>query len=139
MNKLLLLLSLLPLSVFADRPFELDSLYVDYKKFDDSNRDPLFYNSTKKESISLVMNTNFLSYFYLDNRVHGETNNAKYELVGLEARIGLRLTNYMEVGYYHHSQHLLDDKYPYQKFPVDDAVEIRLYIYGNSHREGLFR
>ena len=139
MKYLLLFLLLLPLTANATdyKILELDSLYVDYKNFAQSTRDPLFYASTKKESLSLNMNTNLIDFIYLDSRVHGETNYAKYELVGLEIRLGARITRSLEVGYQHHSQHLLDDRYPYMGFPVEDSFNVRLYLYGNSKRGAL--
>jgi hypothetical protein len=113
---------------------KLDSLSVEYRKIDKSARDPLFYNSTPKESVDLVMNMDILRYFFWDNRVHSMTNSAKYEMVGWNPTLGLRLLETksgvgLEVLYEHYSKHLLDDVYPYQKFPVQDSIGFNLYIY----------
>lgn len=140
MIKLLILLSLFCNSAYAldlTNPIHVDSVFIDYNKYHPSNRDPLFYNTTKKETLSLNLNLDVLSFLYIDSRVHGDTDNSQYHLVGLEERIGVRVFKSLEIGWRHHSQHILDDKYPYQKFPVDDSFNIRLYLIGNSKRESL--
>lgn len=140
MRYLILLLLLSTQALAKDyKLIELDSLFIDYKKFDSSNRDPYFYNSTKYEELSINVTTDIAGFIYWDSMVHGDTNHSKYEEVGLETRLGIRLTQSIEVGYYHHSRHLLDDTFPYQGFAVDDAFQIKIYLYNNTKRKALIQ
>ncbi len=122
---------------------KLDSLYLDYKNFkllNDKNRNLLTYPEPAKEGINLGLTTDVLSYGFWDSEVQSITTDAQYRSVALDTRLGLRLTREIEVGYAHKSQHLLDrPSYNMPKFPVEDSLEIKLYIYktGNG-REALF-
>jgi len=131
---------LLPSSTLADNwhVIDLHEVRLDYRRFHESGRDPLFVDSTPKEGLDLGISTNILRYFGWDSIVHSKTNAAQYKYVSLETRLYLRVTESLEVGYYHHSQHLLDSAYPHQRFPVADALQINLYIYrAKGAREGL--
>lgn len=107
----------------------LDELTISYKKYHESARHPLFYNSTPKESLNLSMHMDLLKYFGWDSTVQSMTNNAQYYMIGLQTKMYLRVSQHIDIGYYHQSQHLMDDKYPYGKFPVEDALMINLTIF----------
>jgi hypothetical protein len=84
----------------------------------------------------------FLKFGYLDTNVEGWTTDAQYRGVGLEARIGVRPTDSIELGLYHHSQHQLDreQQLPMGHFPELDALELKIYFYRAqpSGRKGIF-
>ncbi len=71
---------------------------------------------------------------FWDNKVHAKASESRYRLVGWEFETGLHLGK-VDIFYYHHSQHMLDqireDNY---KFPVEDAITIRLNFILNPRR-----
>lgn len=131
-------------SFSAHADIELKSLYVDYKNFailNDKNRNLLTYPEPAKEGVALGFTSDAFTYGYVDAEVQGTTVEGQYRGVGLEARIGIRLTNGLEVGYYHFSQHVLDrGDDPTGKFPVLDALQLKFFIFRDKHlnREGIF-
>lgn len=113
---------------------KLDELSLNYRRYHKSARHPLFHESTPKEGIDLNMNTDLLWAGYWDNTIHSMTNSGQYYLVGWEFKLGVRLFPSLHVEYRHQSQHVLDDRYPYQKFPVEDSVGFTLYIVSPRER-----
>lgn len=114
---------------------QTDELSVQYKRFHESARHPLFVDSIPKEGIDLVMNTDLLfQTMFWDNRVHTMTNDAQFKLVGWEFKLGTRITHFLTAEYQHHSQHLLDSVYPNMKFPVEDSLGFTLTIYSERPR-----
>jgi hypothetical protein len=111
------------------RLIKLEELSVNYKKFHPSARHPLFYDSTPKEALFLTQKTTVAKYFFFDSTVQSMTNNAQYYMVGLNLKLGVRLSSYLDFQYEHLSQHILDDRYPHKKFPVEDSWGINLYLY----------
>lgn len=121
-------------SASAGTIFDLDEVSVKYRRFHPSARHPLFHASTPKEGLDLNVNTTVLNYIFWDNTVHSYTNSSQYYLVSWELRLGARLTQWLDLFYEHHSQHILDQTYPHMKFPVEDSWGIKLYIYGGKKR-----
>lgn len=77
-------------------------------------------------------------FIYWDNFIHSAMAGSQFSTVGWEYRFGLRVTEFLEVGYYHHSQHVLDAIYPCSGYPLIDALEIKINIYNsNQKREAL--
>jgi hypothetical protein len=109
------------------RLLELRETSVNYKRFNKTNFAPLF-EGPQKERITLTVNSDFMRYFFFNNRVHGTTTTAQYHLIGWNFQFGLRLSKYLDVLYEHHSQHVLDES-PGQHFPVEDSVGFTLYLY----------
>lgn len=111
----------------------LDSLYVDYKNYgivNDKNRNLLTYPEPAKEGINLGLEASLLDVFYLRPIVEGTTTDAQYRGVGLDLRLGLRVSPSVEIGYYHHSQHLLDRaSATLPRYPVEDAIELKIFLY----------
>lgn len=111
----------------------LDSLYVDYKDYailNDKNRDLLVYPESAKEGVNLGINTSILGAGYFNSQIEGTTTSSQYRGVGLQLQIGIRLSDYLDVGYYHHSQHVLDrPSGDIPHFAVVDAIELKIYIY----------
>lgn len=134
---LLFVISILPLKALAFDIIKLDELSVDYKHFKDGGRDPLFYDSKKKEYLGLNINTDFAKIFYWDNIVHSATDQYQFHLIGWNFKLGARVTKFLSLQMEHHSQHILDATYPYMAYPVEDNVGIRLYLYGTAKRPAL--
>lgn len=123
------ILPLLMGTAFAADAAKLEEVHIDYKNFHQSARHPLFYRSTPKESLNLSVQSSLLNVIGWDSTVQSMTNSAQYYMVGLQMRFYLRVSRSVEVGYYHQSQHVLDDTYPHKKFPVEDAFTVKLYLY----------
>jgi hypothetical protein len=122
---------------------KLDSLYVDYRNFamvNDKNRNLLTYPEPAKEGLNLGLTTDVLGIFYWDSEVQSITTDAQYRSVALDMRFGLKVTDHLQIGYYHKSQHLLDrPSYNMPKFPVEDAIQIKFFIFKSRQpRESLF-
>jgi len=118
---------------------ELNEVSIQYKNFVSDGRDLLVYPEVHREALSLNVNTNFLSVLFWNNSIHTITTEAQYRSVGLESRLGVRISRYLEVSYYHFSQHLLDRaSATLPRFPVSDAVEVKLIIYGGQNQRSIF-
>lgn len=69
--------------------------------------------------------------FYWRNVVHGAMESAQFRSVGWEYEFGIRPVPWIEIGRFHHSQHLLDVGYPWPGvggFPVEDGFFLRLRL-----------
>lgn len=117
---------------------QLDEVSVNYKRYHEHARHPLFVDSSLKEGVDLRMNTDLLfGTAFWDNLIHSNTDDAQYRHIGWNFRLGTRVTSFITLQYEHHSQHLLDTAYPFMKFPVEDSLGFTLTIYqyrprGNS-------
>jgi hypothetical protein len=112
-----------------------DELSVQYKGFHKSARHPLFTDSTPKEGIDLVMNTDLLfGTAFWDNTIHSTTDDSQYRHIGWQFKLGTRVASFLTIEYQHHSQHLLDTSYPHMKFPVEDSLGFTLHIYNARPR-----
>ncbi|CAM6005209.1 unnamed protein product [Sphagnum balticum] len=124
--------------------FQLDEFAIDYKNYDwiRSGQTPLLiYPMPVKEALNLDFNINVFQYGYLDGIVESLTDQTQFAAVGLQLSLGVRLTDWLQVGYYHHSQHILDGTIVNNggAYPEEDAVELKLTIYhARAGREALF-
>jgi hypothetical protein len=112
---------------------QLDSLTLDYKNYgwlNDKNRNALLYPESVKESVKLSMNLNILLAGYLNQSVNGLTTDAQYRGVIYDLELGAHATELFDVYYSHESSHLFDRHHSFMnKFPVEDAIGIRLNIF----------
>lgn len=138
-------LTILPLVCQVDaREFkllELNEASMSYIDFFPGGSDPLITqngtpNRTLGKEVKLNLNVNLLKYMYLNNHVHGGTDEiigsggkGQFRTVGWEFQLGLHLSKYIDLFAHHHSQHLLDTTYQHGRFPVQDAVGIKIYFY----------
>jgi len=115
------------------RLIELRELSIDYKNYawlNPNARHPLLYPEHPKEGVDLNLKTDLFDWFFWDNSIKSLTTGSQYRTVGLETRFGVYVSDYLNVGYYHQSQHLLErSHHSIPKFPVEDAVEFKLYLY----------
>lgn len=128
---------------------ELNEVYINYKQFFPGGVDPLItenglQNNLDKE-LNLHINMDFLDHFYWNNLIHSMTDvnnngNGQFRLIGWNFNIGLHITDYVDFGYHHFSQHLLDYQGPPgYHFPVQDAVELNVFIFRKRNEgKGLF-
>lgn len=113
---------------------ELDSLAIDYKNYkllSTTQRDLLIYPESPYEGINVEINSSlFFDLMYFNSTIEGLTTSAQYRGIGLQERVGFRVFNILEVGWYHHSQHVLDREIQsIPTFPAEDAIELKLYLY----------
>lgn len=114
---------------------QVDELSLTYKKYQPSSRHPLFHDSKMKEGIELTMNNDLgFGLLFWDNVIHSATNSGQYYLIGWQFKLGIHVTEFLDLQYEHHSQHVLDSAYPYMKFPVEDSLGFKLNIIGGHSR-----
>lgn len=144
MKALLLLAAILPAIASADwHVIDLNELGIDYKNYaivNDKARNLLIYPEHPKEGIDVNLKLNLLVYGYWDNTIESLTTSSQYRSIGLNTRLGVRASEHLELGYWHHSQHVLDrDAGYYDKFPSEDAVEVRIFIFrSREKRDSIF-
>lgn len=121
---------LLPLILGAWTPIQLKEAYVTYDRFLHPGRSALIYPEGMKEGLALDLNNRVLVFGYLEARVHALTTSSQYRSVGLVLRMGVEPVKWLQVGVRHHSQHLLERQHAFMnRFPVEDSLEVRLYLY----------
>lgn len=122
---------------------DLSELSIDYKNFkmvNPNGHDIMTYPDPPKESLNLNLKTDILSFGYWDSTVESWTTDAQFRGIGLETRIGVRLSDHLDLGLYHHSEHELDRNQQLHMghFPEEDAVELKVYLYREKDRNSIF-
>lgn len=119
---------------------ELKEVTFDFKNYFDGGRDPLLtQNGLQRKGMGKYFgldfnNTLFWGLMYWDNTIHGQTDKdldssgGQFRTVGWKWRTGFNVTDFLQVGYFHHSQHVIDTEYK-PGFPVQDAVELKINIF----------
>lgn len=123
--------------------FNLNELALNYRNYglvNPNGRNLLIYPTHPKEGIDVGLKIDVVTYFYWDSDIESLTSGSKYESIGLQTRLGFRLTDYVQLGFWHHSQHNLERPHAFMtSFPSEDAFEVRLYIYrARGQRTSLF-
>lgn len=113
---------------------ELDSLAIDYKNYkmlSATQRDLLIYPESPYEGLNVEINSSLLfDLMYFNSVIEGLTTSSQYRGIGLQERLGFRVFDLFEIGWYHHSQHVLDREIQsIPTFPAEDAIELKLYLY----------
>ena len=120
----------------------LDELSLDYKNYsivNDHQRNLLIYPDSPKEGINVNINSTLMNYVYFNNTIESLTTDGQYRGIGLQLSLGLRLSNYFDVGYYHHSQHTIDRAImSIPAFPTEDALQFKLYFYRKVGKDSVF-
>ncbi len=129
---------------------QLEEVRVDYMNFLPGGRDPLLsYNGLPNRApgkeLDVHIDSTIANYFYWNNMIHSTTDvytdtrkDDQFRVIGLNMELGVRLTSWLDVYYWHYSQHLLDTTYAYGGFPVLDAVGIHLYLYRKTTKDSIF-
>ena len=111
----------------------LDEATVDYARFQDGARIPeLTYTDVPKERLDVGLNMSFLRWGYLNNTIHSLTSTAQFRLISWEYQVGVHLGDVADVYAEHRSEHLLDEQGP-SRFPTQNAVGIKIYLYRREH------
>lgn len=147
MGKIALLLLLISGQAQAWDVVELQNVSIEYKKYLPGARFPLITSNglsprQLSDGLSIRVDTNFFKYLYWNNFVHSTTDSTnggagQFRALGYEFSFGFRPFSVIEIEYYHHSQHLLDavGKYSY---PLEDAVQLKLILFKEGQKNGLF-
>lgn len=134
----------------ADEIIELDSISIEYQMFKHKGIDPMItYDGLNRKidtGLNLNLNTTVLSYFYWNSSIISMKDYdpvydyGQFRTIGLQMRLGIRLTDWIDIGYYHLSRHLMDTPQPTgQSFQQMDAIEFKLKLYNNPHhRNGMW-
>ena len=119
-----------PLMELQEAKFRYDSFLY--------GRDPNFVHGPPKDRIGLNIDTKLLRHIDWNSFVHGTSDNSQYRWIGLKMSFGLNISDYIQFGYNHHSQHILDAQYPHGKYPVEDTLYIDILIFTKNKRDGIF-
>lgn len=127
----------------AVRPFQLREVSLSFRNYFPGGVNPLItYNGLPDrhldKDVDVNLSIDLFRYFYWNNLIHSTTDkdsngSGQFRLIGWQFSLGVdfgRMWDWLPVmfGYAHHSQHLLDYASPYH-FPVQDALEIRIFLY----------
>lgn len=113
---------------------DLKEVSIEYHNFaaiNDKARDVLLYPESPKEGFNLGINFNVLwNLMYSESLIETMTTDSQYRSIGLQQRIGFNVLDMLRIGYYHHSQHMLDKAWTQlPTFPTEDALEVKLYLF----------
>lgn len=134
---------------FGNDVFQLDDLSIHYTTFFQGSQDPLLMQSNLPDrqldkQLDLHLDTSIFQNVYWKNTIHSftdntiGTNSGQFRAVGLNLKIGVKLFDWLDVGYTHFSEHLLDATYQYGSFPRQDGAEVIIYLINNKRRDSLF-
>lgn len=134
---------------FGNEFFEVDELSIHYSSFFQGSQDPLLTqsglpNRQLDKQLDLHLDTSVFQNIYWNNRIHSftdnviNTNSGQFRAIGLSMNIGIKIFNWLDFGYTHFSEHLLDTTYQYGGFPRQDGVEMIIYLINNKKRDNLF-
>ncbi len=130
------------------KAINLDQVYLEYRQYFHGGRDPLITsnglsNRELEKELNIGIDTRLLKFGYWNNIVHSTTDqdrdnhHGQFRLIGLESRLGIRISQHLDISYYHHSQHLLDTSYAHDDFPVRDGIELKIYLYSPKREDTL--
>lgn len=125
---------------------DMRDVTLTYHNFFPGGVDPLLTQNNLQlghsmdKEINIGINMDIAKYLYWDNTVHSMTDlgpsgtRGQFRMIGWEFGFGVdvrRIYSKLPVsfGYYHYSRHLLDTDSSLGHFPVEDAFEIKLYLY----------
>lgn len=110
--------------VHAIELFKIESATLEYRKFTDSNMAeiPQF---TPTNQLALSINIKVIKFLYWENTVHGTSTDAQFRLIGLLSYLHIKYKR-LSVGWEHHSQHVLEGRHPFLRFPHQDGFLVKI-------------
>lgn len=125
-------LLLTAINIRADS-FVLKEISIDIKQYSIINgkaRNLLIYPDNPKEGLNLNIETDILKFMYSSTTIESLTSQSQFRGVGMISRFGFHLTDSIDLGFYHHSQHVLDREIQtLPKFPTEDAIQLKFFLY----------
>jgi len=142
---LAILLSLASTSTYGADYYLLEPSYLSMEYYEiRNNRDEYLSindaGSTKygdqfehwKYGLAVRFNLDIIRYtdyaLYLSNRVHMASTQCCVRQVGWEYELGAHLGKHVDLFWYHHSQHILDQERRTGRFPLQNFVGFRLIM-----------
>jgi len=108
---------------------KIGDVYIEGKHFTHARTPLLQQNGLNgpKQELNLQVDSVLFSYFYFNNRIHSQTDERQFRVVGWNFKLGISIWRNLDVEYEHFSRHLLD-RNPAFDFPVQDSIGFRLYF-----------
>ena len=132
-----LVLFMVPYTAPAFELLKLQEVGLTYRQFVAHARHPLLYPEAPKEALGVNLNIDIVDWLYWNPSVYAMTTESQYRSVGLAFNLGVHLTRWLDISYYHQSQHLLERQHSYMnKFPVEDGVEVKIYLFRAKESSG---
>jgi hypothetical protein len=134
---------------YAEDPVSLRELSIDYKWYMTHSFDPIInanglQNRAMANGLNLNMNLDVLTYGFIDTTVFSLTDQptdngpmGQFRSVGLNVKLGMRMTDAIDLYFEHRSQHVLDTTLPFP-FPEQDGIAIKIYLINKNKHEGVF-
>lgn len=124
----------------ADDVISLDAVDLIFQKHRADGIEPMItYDGLNRKlgsGLGMEVDTTVFSYLYANFNVFGmrdyyaEQDYGQFRTISLQAHLGMRVTEWMDLGYYHYSRHLMDTTQPEgQSFQQMDAFEVVLHLY----------
>ena len=133
LNKIIIVSALIASPAMAyeiEKPaswLNIDESYVEYRKFQDY-RNPYIPEEKNWDFMGNFHNTySLFKVIYWDTDLHLAANHSQVLYGGLEYRLGIHITDNLDVFKYHASDHIFDHTET-NKFPVQDSYGIRVYF-----------
>ena len=118
------------LGSFGSSQLTVNEMNIEHYQYE-THRDPYFADAEIlpdwRHLTKFNINLGLTKYIFWDNNLHLSFDQATTQVrhVGWEYTIGLHVTDWLDVMKYHHSQHVLEDKFE-SRFPNTDAYGIRI-------------
>lgn len=116
-------------------------VFIDFKNYFRNGHNPLMpEGSVLNKGVDLNIKTDIDRYFYLNNKVWSLADQHQFRYIGWNWIGGVRLLPQIDLEYEHFSKHILDKEYPYKaqgRFPVEDSINIRFYLYRSDDKPSL--
>ena len=125
-----------PIAQADFHPYELKEVYIDYRHQTSVGYDPVLQltgdnNISLNNKLDLHINSKLFEVFYWENMLNSTSDQGQFRVIGWEYALGVQVFPWLRAGWYHHSQHLLD-KFNVQHFPLENAIQIQIWLYQNN-------
>jgi len=150
MEKVIAILTLLIVSLnsYAFEVLSLDKVDITYRSYFPGGRVLLINNNTLPNKspasyLGLGVNMNVFEVFRWDNTIHSYVDkdsvngSSQFRTISWEFSIYISPMDFIDLGLYHHSQHVLDMNNKFA-FPVEDAFFLHINVYkSKTKRESM--
>lgn len=107
---------------------DVRELSIEYNRLHESSRVAEMFPHKPKESLALNMNIDIIGPLHWDNTIHATTDDGQYRMVGWQFFFGINPLKWIDIGYRHHSQHIMGAPELPMGFPIEDSLCVKLYI-----------
>jgi hypothetical protein len=116
---------------------------LNIKNYFPNGHNPLMpEGSILNKGLDLDLKTDLLRYGYWNNKVWSLADQHQFRWIGWNYQFGIRILPFLDVEYEHFSKHILDKQYQYKtqgRFPVEDSVNVKLYLYRKDKADSLIK